>query len=60
MKKVDIIKSERSGQMSTFTGDIVRVNGYDQKQYNTCLVVDLDRLAKFLAKYVVKEDLIED
>lgn len=63
MKKEEIIKQEIMGSISVYDG-ITTTYDFGHKEehrnYKNFVVVDVDKLAKFLAKYVVKEDLIED
>jgi hypothetical protein len=60
MKKEEIIKNLIQSSMSVFNGNVTK-QGYDEiKHYDTYTVVDLNKLAKFLAKYVVKDKLVED
>ena len=63
MKKEDIIKQEIIGSISVYNGKKFEYDsGWKQEyiDYKNFVVVDVDKLAKFLAKYVVKEYLIED
>lgn len=65
MKKEEIIKNLISG-FGQISANVVNSDLSGQiKQvgflYNSSFVmVDIDKLSKFLAKYVVKEDLIEE
>ena len=63
MKKEEIIKELIKGNVSS-GGEIIKnemtMSGYSLISSYPVECVDLNKLAKFLAKYVVKENLIED
>lgn len=64
MKKEEIIKSLIAGSFVSGCGNVIKnmmsESGYSVTSQTPVACVDLDKLAKFLAKYVVKENLIED
>ena len=64
MKKEEIIKSLILGSISIPTGRKETIRGenytHEREIYDTRAIVDIDKLVKFLSKYVVKESLIED
>ena len=63
MKKEEIIKNLISSEISLPVGILKRYAGpteYYDLTTRKLAIVDLDKLAKLLAKYIVKEDLIED